>query len=80
MTLTEWIDAHGRGTGVIQRLHARAGVSLPVISRACEGRASLASAMKIHAAVAGLVPIASMTRDDVPAALETPRRRRSKVA
>jgi hypothetical protein len=72
MTLDDWIDANGRGKGAIQRLHERAGVSLPVIARACEGRASLASATKLHEAVGRVVPISSMTGDEVPAALERP--------
>jgi hypothetical protein len=53
-------------------LHVRAGVSLPVIDRACEGRASFASATKIHLATGGEVSIASMTADDVPLELVPP--------
>ena len=68
--LRRWLRMQGRGA--IQRLHERAGVSLPVISRARDGNANLASAIRIHTVIAELgahVPISSMTRDKVPAAL-----------
>lgn len=80
MTLDEWLDANGRGQrgGGIQRLRDLSGVSLPAIGRAREGKASLASAIKISAATDGKVKIASMTADDVP--VELGGRRRNRVA
>lgn len=69
MTLDGWLKADGAGS--VERLHRKAGVSLPVIGRARKGKASLASAAKIHLATGGAVPVASMTSDDVPPALAT---------
>jgi hypothetical protein len=66
----------GKGEGARNRLHEQTRLSLPVIARACEGRASLASAIKLHEATGKTVPISSMTREEVPAALE-PRRRKT---
>lgn len=75
MTLTKWLEAQGWGSR--QRLHTVAEVSLPVIARACEGKANLASATKIHIATGRKVAISSMTADSVPEALEARPARRS---
>lgn len=74
MTLEQWLAAEG--DGATHRLHLSTGLSLPVIARAKQGRANLASATKIHFATGRKVPISSLTRDDVPPALEQPRRRK----
>lgn len=58
-------------------LHLRAQVSAPVITRALDGRASLASAIKLHLATGRDVPIESMTREQLDTARAL---RRSKVA
>lgn len=75
MSLEAWIEA--QGYGAIQRLHEASRVSLPAIMRAREGRASLATAIKLSAATDGAVRIATMTADEVPPELE---RRRKRVA
>jgi hypothetical protein len=68
MTLDALLKADG--IGAAHRLHIRTGVSLPAIARARKGRASLATATKLHLALGCKVRISSMTADDVPAELE----------
>lgn len=68
MDLTEWLAAGEERTA--HRLHLITGLSLPVIARARKGRATLASATKLHFATGRQVPIRSMTADDVPALFE----------
>jgi len=77
MTLTQWLEREGWGSR--QRLHVAAEVSLPVIERACRGKANLASATRIHIATDRKVPISSMTADTVPEALEARPTRRARA-
>ncbi len=70
MDLSAWLAAGGCER-TAHGLHLQTGVSLPAIARARRGRASLASATKIHFATGRQVPISSMTEDDVPPELET---------
>jgi hypothetical protein len=80
MTLDDWLEEHW--TGTIHKLHLDAGVSLPVLARARKGNANLANAIKLHDFTKKLVPISSMTTEEVPVYLEPPppRRRSSRKA
>jgi hypothetical protein len=59
MTLTDWLKAQGYGGK--HRLHMAAQVSPRVIDNACNRRASLESAEKIHAATGEAVELWHMT-------------------
>lgn len=59
MSLDEWLKANGYGSKT--RLLRDARVAWRVIERACERRASLESAEKIHAATHGAVELWHMT-------------------
>lgn len=60
--LDAWLRTEGKGASA--RLHRTSGVSLPAIARARLGCASLATAIKIHLATGGKVPVADMTREE----------------
>lgn len=63
MTLVEWLSREG--AGAMHRLMFRTGLSYPTVRRAREGRATLASAMRIHHATGRAVSIDSMTSEAV---------------
>lgn len=75
MTLGQWLSR--QGAGAMHRLMFRTGLSYPTIRRAREGRATLASAQRIHRATGREVSIASMTSETNATKRTTPRSRGS---